>query len=747
MSEKSVPTSVAVRCVVSLSVALTSALTWAYAPDDASREARFADPPASSRLLPIYHGWSNDGKAQLAGLERLIRCGYGGFAGNVSFDHGYLDSRANVEGFKALVAAAKERGLRLWLYDEPGYPSGTAGGRVTAGHPERTAKGYLLSSTEVDFGKSANLAIPPGRLIAAAAWPLADGRLSGVRRTVDVPTGATNLVWTAPADSTAKWKLVAWSVGELYEGTHAAVNLSNRIPYVNLLSPEPTDAFLACTHETYAREFGGDLSAFDAFFTDEPSLMSLWMRPQPWSVLPWAAELADTWKTRTGRELDADAPVLAFGSKDENMRALRFAFWDAVGRLVSANYMQRIDTWARAHGTRGGGHLLLEEWTGVQLPLYGDFFRCLRALGNPGVDMLTSVPSEVSPQTAKLAGGAGALNGAKRVMCEVSDHVQRRERTPPRQVTADEIAGTLNILMWGGVNTFTSYYDFGAFAEDQIRQINLRLGRANTLLSEGTDAADIALLYPADTMKTDYDAKPQAWCEVSGQAFHAIASMQTAAKSLFAGNRAWMFTDAASLGRGEFPWQAIVLPGVDTLPVEAMRRLHAFWKAGGLVVAFGGIPVNSESDFPSAEVSALSKEMFGTLQVPSSGIRNGNSAGGVALAYPGERTEDVAKIVSSYIEPPVAVAEGDDSAVLRTSHRRGVTGDVFFIINDSPRPWSGRLRLCGGGAAERWDPQTGARSPFVVDGKGWGEVKLPAYGAMLFTTASYVGPRRIRFAE
>lgn len=66
--------------------------------------------------------------------------------------------------------------------------------------------------------------------------------------------------------------------------------------YINLLSPEPTDAFIASTHEKYAAAFGGDLSAFDAFFTDEPSLMSLWMRDMPWGVLPYAAELSNAWR-------------------------------------------------------------------------------------------------------------------------------------------------------------------------------------------------------------------------------------------------------------------------------------------------------------------------------------------------------------------------------------------------------------------------------------------------------------------
>ena len=699
-------------------------------------------------MLPIWHDWNNDPAAWQRGLDNLESKGFGGFVGNANFGNGYVDSHANLAAFVGLVSETKKRGLRVWLYDEPGYPSGTAGGAVTKDHPERVAKGYLFSCVEADSGETTALALPPGRFVAAAAWPLDGGRLvAAKRRNVDRPCGATNLVWTAPVSSdgaSCRWKIVAWSVDDLYEGTHAAVNLSRRIPYINLLSPEPTDAFIASTHEKYAVAFGGDLSMFDSLFTDEPSLMSFWMRRMPWGVLPYAAELADAWRARTGRDLDRDAPLLAFGAKDENTKRIRYMFWDSVGRLVSANYMQRLDTWARAHGTRGGGHLLLEEWTGVHLPLYGDFFRCLRALGNPGVDMLHSLPEKVSPQTARLGGSAGALTGAKRVMCEVSDHAQNTMK-PPRWVTEDEIAGTLNRLLWGGVNTFTSYYLWHRFSDAQITQINLRLARANTLLSEGTDAAEVALLYPADTMKTSYDAQAKTSCEVTGEAFHAIASMQTAVWSLFAGNRAWMFVDAEALAsarigtiptadgdapalvHGNLAWRVVILPNSETLPLAAMRRLGEFVRAGGTVIAFGALPTNSETEFPSSEVQALSQEIFNAKN-----------------HFPRERIGETAAIVSRIIEPPVAIASGSDAAPIRTAHRRGCgNGDVFFVVNDDAAPWRGRLRLCGGGTAMRWDPQTGEHAAFTVDGEGWGEVAIPSCGAMLFTTDSPANPRQV----
>ena len=159
----------------------------------------------------------------------------------------------------------------------------------------------------------------------------------------------------------------------------------------------------------------------------------------------------------------------------------------------------------------------------------------------------------------------------------------------------------------------------------------------------------------------------------------------------------------------------------------AMRRLGEFVRAGGAVIAFGTLPANSETEFPSSEVQALSQEIFNAKN-----------------QFPRERIDETAAMVSRIIEPPVAIAPGSDAAPIRTAHRRcRGNGDVFFVVNDAASPWRGRLRLCGGGTAIRWYPQTGEHADFTVDGEGWGEVAIPSYGAMLFTADSPANPRQV----
>ena len=185
---------------------------------------------------------------------------------------------------------ARKAGWALWLYDERGYPSGNAGGIVLRGHPEWEASGLLIADAATD-GPSVTLAVPPGELVLAAAFP-ARGRAIDPAGKVDLSVQVRDgrLAWQPPP---GHWHVLVVTQNRLFEGTHAETNYSAKIPYVNLLMPEPTRRFLerhppglcgAAGHRTWAREFM-------ATFTDEPSLMSVFMKPMPYRVLPWAPDL------------------------------------------------------------------------------------------------------------------------------------------------------------------------------------------------------------------------------------------------------------------------------------------------------------------------------------------------------------------------------------------------------------------------------------------------------------------------
>ena len=736
-------------------------------PEGGSRAARFANPPASARILPLHHGRPNNRKANDAELRNLLLDGFGGMACNVTFGTNYLDAAADWDTMRYVAKEAQASGMTLWLYDENGYPSGTARDKTLKGHPEWQARGVLVAVTNVAAGARAELTLPPGTFRLAVACPMKGGRPdTDAAVNLDACAIGGKVMWTAPAQGPVQWRVIGVTEDFLHESTHAALSLALKQPYINLLMREPTARFIELTHDRYAKELGADLKVFTSTFTDEPSLMSSWLRPMPYYVLPWCPDLPADYRARTGRDLLADVPAIVFENASGTTPKLRYGFWNMVGDRVSRNYMGQLTEWATKHGILSGGHLLAEEGLCSHVPYYGDFFRCLRALSAPGIDCLTSVPSTVPWITAQFGGSAGALNGSRYVMCEASDHSQRWRRPgdtrPIYQVSEDEIMGSLNRLVWGGVNTFTSYYRWGPFTREQINRINTTIGRTITLMAEGQNGAEVALLYPAEALMSTY--RPGLHGGGGTENARVASCFRSCGATLFDGHRAFMFVDAPSLAeakvagdalvRGDLRWRVVVLPQATTLSSAALRNVHAFWKAGGAVVAVGACPANSEAAFPDAAAARLCSEMFGEGALRRSFSVARNAAGGCGIFLAGQQTAILSEVVDMILEPPVTITANADKAALRVARRRTAEGDVVFVLNDSADAWRGSVRLAGNASAELWDPRTGAHGPggsrSCATASGDSRCRatadipldLPPFGAVLLTTSQPLAQTR-----
>jgi hypothetical protein len=613
-----------------------------------SWEDRFAQPPAEARILKIIHNWPDRPDAQDQYIRRLRAQGFGGVVCNVSFDQ-YLESDTKWLAFVRAVKKAKKAGFAMWLYDERGYPSGNAGGITLRDHPEWEARGLLITDTE-SHGGPVTLELPPGKLVLAGAFALRDGKID-ITKKMDLAAQVRDgrLSWQVPAD---RWRVMVITEDRLYEGTHADGNLHAKIPYVNLLMPEPTTRFVDVTYGGYAKHLGDDLGKyFMATFTDEPSLMSLFLRPMPYRPLPWASNLPTEFRKRRGYALNPailPALVVDAGSAGEK---IRYDFWLTIGELVSENYFGQIQTRCRQYGVPSGGHLLAEEGIVGHVPLYGDFFRCIRRLDAPSIDCLTSVPPEVPWFIARLLSSAAELEGRSLVMSETSDHSQHYrpagEQRPRRVVTEAEIRGTCNRLIVAGINCITSYYSFTDLSDEQLRRINEWVGRCCTALRGGHQVADIAVLYPTESLWTKF-VPSHHWSKEAGAAARIESLYRAATESLFASQRDFTFIDSralreatvesSALVHGQLRWRVVVLPGVDTMPLAAWENLARFARQGGAVIALGALPANSESDFPSARVQALAKEIFGESRAGSSTAREPqsrvNAAGGTSIYLP-----------------------------------------------------------------------------------------------------------------
>ncbi len=711
---------------------------------------RFATPPSASRILKIIHGWPDDSKAQDELIARLQRQGFGGVVCNVSFSD-YLESESKWQAFTRAVRAAKDAGMALWLYDERGYPSGNAGGLVLRDHPDWEAEGLLIADRESDAG-AITLDLPPGKPFLCAAFPVRDGRID-LRGKVDLSAQIQEgkLRWEAPA---GRWHVMLITRSRLFEGTHASMNLHAKIPYVNLLRPEPTKRFLELTHQRYAEHLGANLGRyFVATFTDEPSLMSMFLQPMPYRVLPWAPQLPAEFQRRHGYALEPVLPAL-IGEAGPEGRRNRYDFWQTVGELTAENFFGQIQRWCREHQVPSGGHLLAEEGLLGHVPLYGDFFRCARRLDAPSIDCLTSVPGQVPWYIARLLSSAAELEGNTVVMSETSDHAQRYrppgDKRPVQPVSEAEIRGTCNRQIVSGVTTITSYYSFAGLGDEALRRLNEWVGRCSLLLSGGHQAADLAVLYPVESVWPKF-RPARHWANDSPAASRIETLYRAAAESLFAARRDFTFVDgrtlaeakvdSGALAHGKLRWRVVILPGADTLPLAAWENLARFVAGGGVVIALGALPENSETEFPSARVQALARQSFGDLR-KEPGVMT-NTAGGAGIFLPSGSEGLLATALNGVIEPDVKIVPARSPA--RVTHRRIEGREVYFVINDGSKPWEGEVEFAAAGPGEQWDPATGKRSEAQTGNRV--RLRLEPYGAMLFRFPEARLPRRLPAAR
>jgi len=117
-----------------------------------SLEGQFRDPPSAFRPVIITHGWKLKdrrlpdwlGERRAGGVVLDVTTSKGKGPEDWT-DPTCLDNPAAFAQLREMMRRLKTAGKEVWLYDELGYPSGNAGGRVLEGHPD-----YAVSAVRCD---------------------------------------------------------------------------------------------------------------------------------------------------------------------------------------------------------------------------------------------------------------------------------------------------------------------------------------------------------------------------------------------------------------------------------------------------------------------------------------------------------------------------------------------------------------------------------------------------------------------
>lgn len=158
----------------------------------------------------------------------------------------------------------------------------------------------------------------------------------------------------------------------------------------------------------------------------------------------------------------------------------------------------------------------------------------------------------------------------------------------------------------------------------------------------------------------------------------------------------------ASLAVGPARYNAIVLPHLESIDLEAMRKIAAFCRAGGTVVATQRIPTRTPGVVDGTpELVKLDAELFGPM--PRTGEIHPVGAGTAELVA---SDADVPEALSHRLVPSVRYVA--QPSTVGFQHRRLHGRDIFFFANVGPDRAHFDMSLDSSfGNRELWDAMTG----------------------------------------
>jgi len=502
------------------------------------------------------------------------------------------------EEYRYAVEGIKARGMHMWLYDEGGWPSGGACGKVMLDHPEYGRRS--LSSRKITYDKGTAYEASKDAILA-----LLDGDIR-------IENGYT---FEADCEITEYYYFEnRFGVGipELPDATRA----------------EATDKFIEYTHEAYKpylREFLGKVIL--AVFTDEPTAPRL---------VPFREEIEALFEAENGYSIHKYLPELSGDREPTEAGSLaRIAWFDLCSRLFCNNYLLRNKEWSNKNGMAFTGHMDVDHTAYKNCINSGNFnlLRALRCFDIPGIDVIwrqifpgnRENPNEKSEFLNNFfplyAASAAAQVGERYAMSEsFGVYGSGLDFNQMRYVMNYQAVRGINLFNFFGVPYYRRGFlmtgELPYFTEkhacySDLTHFNTYAERLSYLASLGERKADVVLYMPvADLMAGRNTA-------VIAEQFEAAAKQMEAQRILFdiADDDVFLSADAKQLevGRivmGKANYTTVVVSMCSFMPEKTKAVLRRFMAGGGRVLLL------SDTSISGLENAVLTDDIKSCLQSP-----------------------------------------------------------------------------------------------------------------------------------
>ncbi|HEY0827773.1 MAG TPA: hypothetical protein VGE40_06745 [Bacilli bacterium] len=319
----------------------------------------FKNPPSAYRTAPFWV-WNDAMTAEQIRrqLEQLYHKGFGG-----AFIHprpGLVTEYLSNDWFKLWKIAleeAKKLDMKLYIYYENSYPSGFAGGHVSAELPDCLARSITLRFLE-DIEHPEQLYqdvwVPEAkRPVKIYSFTREGDKIHLLRDLTELPDTEWNRYGT-------NFMVMEWesSVPTPWLGGFA---------YPDLLRREVADQFIKSTYEPYYARFGADFgTTIPAIFTDEPAISPGSVFVEDHFTLPFSFWFAAEFARRNGYSL-LDNMVSLFIYPTGNWQGIpctkvRYDYYCTMRELWIQNFIKPISEWCESRHIAWTGHFMEHQW-------------------------------------------------------------------------------------------------------------------------------------------------------------------------------------------------------------------------------------------------------------------------------------------------------------------------------------------------------------------------------------------------
>jgi hypothetical protein len=446
----------------------------------------------------------------------------------------------------------------------------------------------------------------------------------------------------------------------------------------------------------------------------------------------WTGDFMQEFKKRRGYDLRPHLPALV-ADVGPGTTGVRRDWGKTLTELLDERFLQPVQAWAGRNETR------------LRMQAYGSPPATLSSNAHVDLSEGEGWPWKTLSAT-RWASSANHLFGRTVTSSETWTWLH----SPSFRATPLDMKAEADLHFLQGVNQLIGhgwpytppntpypgwrFYAAGAFDESNpwwtvMSDLSLYLQRLSFLLRQGQPVNDVALYLPND------DAWPGF---VGGGVRYMIEALgerlgkDAVARVLDAGF-GFDFIDGDTIDRlgrvedgalvvGSHRYRAVVLPGVERIPLDTYRKLEAFSRTGGALVATrrtpGGAPGFLATESENDEVRALSKHLFEDPGAPGRATAEEKALTGILA---GALRPDLT------LSPP--------ASEIGFVHRKTDDADIYFLANTSNRPWSATATFrVDARRAEWWDPVTGGIRPATTLARPGGTsvgLELQPYGSQV----------------